>query len=162
MGAFLALPASAADYDFDGIFRVTASAGSCTQYDPVGDRLFARLRYRISVDANNWDWILTLYGDGYGRGYAVENGYPSPSYKVVQSIYIGGGGWGPDDSVANVYLRQTAINVVPTGSINANTKFVAIEADFQLRLHAGLLGDVQRVAPEAHLRLTITSSRYLP
>jgi len=126
LSAFLAAPASAADYDFDGLFRVTASAGECNDYDPVGDHLFARLRYRVPAVVDNQDWILTLYGDGYGRGYAIENGYPGPSYKVVDTIYIGGGGWGPDDSVANVFLRQTAITAVPAG-INANTKFVSIE-----------------------------------
>jgi hypothetical protein len=125
-GGLLALPASAANYDFDGLFRVTASSGTCTNYDPVGDHLFARLRYRIPQEVDNWDTILTLFGDGYGRGYAIDVGYPSTSWKSVENIYIGGGGWGPDDSVATVYLKQLSLTVVPAGSINANTKFIDI------------------------------------
>ena len=42
---------------------------------------------------------------------------------MVDTIYVGGG-WGPDDSVANVYLRVVSQVQNPAGGINANTLFI--------------------------------------
>jgi hypothetical protein len=123
IAAITAMPAKAAVYEFPGYWFVTAKAGTCNDYDPVGDRGVARYRYEIPSNPNREDQILTIFKQNNAQGYRLETGYFNSGWKVVDTIYVGGG-WGPDDSVANVYLRVLTQTVVPAGSINANTQFI--------------------------------------
>lgn len=120
--AIAAMPAKAAVYEFEGYWRVTAKAGTCNEYDPVGDSGIARYRYEIPTNPSREDHILTIFKRSNAQGYRLETGYFNTNWKVVDTIYVGGG-WGPDDSVANVYLRVLTQTVVPAGSIQ-NAQFI--------------------------------------
>jgi hypothetical protein len=122
IAAATAVPAKAAVYQFQGYWTVSAKAGTCPDYDPVGDRGVAQYRYEIPSNPNREDHILTIFKHNNAQGYRLETGYFTASFKIVDTIYVGGG-WGPDDTT-DVKLRLLSQTVQPAGAIGANTQFI--------------------------------------
>ena len=114
--------ADAAFFSHEGRFVITGKSGPCTNYDPVGGRGAARIRYQIpSVVDNEPDNILVLFFGGGTSGYRLQNGYFSGTYKSVEHIAVSHFGWGSNEPT---YLQVAKFNFEPSSANPSNAQFM--------------------------------------
>ena len=112
---------------FEGHFLIKAKSGTCNDYDPVGNRGNVHFQPVIAGEPNQTSRArFVLYEDLHAKGYALKtNGNFTTSFKAVDTIYTSDG-FGPDDSVANVFVRFTT-----QPAITNTTNFISVVAQVQ-------------------------------
>lgn len=129
--AITSMPADAR-IRFQGHFIIKAKSGACTEYDPVGNSGNVHFQPVIAGEPNQTNRArFVLYEDLHAKGYALKtNGNFTTAFKAVDTIYTGDG-FGPDDSVANVFVRLVTQPTITNATNFLNLIAVIQNFDYQ-------------------------------
>lgn len=90
LGAFCAAPAQAERVRFIGSFHIVSKTNNakCNEYDPVGDRMAVRYTPVIAGNPDNDRSRLGLFYSDGGRGYQLDSGSFTSTFKPARAVNL--------------------------------------------------------------------------